>query len=103
MSIPATLLAIETDLRRTVSEGGFRQTPELFQRYMQQLESEVRRIPPGSNAARELEARATALLDWIRTMASVSLAHCAAELERLPYLAPFGNPQPRHSQTAVDA
>jgi hypothetical protein len=103
MSIPAALLAIETDLRRTVSEGGFRQTPELLQRYMQELQSEAHRVPSGSVAARDLEARATALLDWIRTMASVSLAHYAAQLERLPRLAPFGNPQPQQSRTAVDA
>jgi hypothetical protein len=103
MSTPQTLLAIETELRRTVSEGAFRQTPELLQRYMLQLESEVRSVPPGSSAARDFEADATALLYWIRTMASVSLAHCAAELERLPYLAPFGNPQPQESQTAIDA
>ena len=103
MSTPQALLAIETDLRRTVSEGGFRQTPELLQRYMQQLQSEAHRVAPGSAAARDLEAHATALMDWIRTMASVSLAHCAAQLERLPYLAPFGNPQPPESQTAIDA
>ena len=98
-----SLLAIETDLRRTVSEGGFGQTPELLQRYMQELRLEVRRVPPGSVAARDLEVHATALLEWIRTMASVSRAHCAAQLERLPYLAPFGNPQPQQSRTAVDA
>jgi hypothetical protein len=103
MSIPATLLAIETDLRRTVSQGGFRQTPELLQGYMQELCSEARRVPPGSVAIQDLEARATALLDWIRTMASVSLAHDAAELERLPYLAAFANPEPRQSRAAVDA
>jgi hypothetical protein len=103
MSTPQTLLAIETDLRRTVSEGGFRQTPELLQRYMLQLESEVRRLPSGSRAARDFEAHATALLDWVRTMASVSLAHCAAELERLPFLTPFGNPRPQEPQTAIDA
>ena len=101
--MPATLLAIEADLRRTVSEGGFRQTPELLQRYMRELQNEVRRIRPGSVAARDLEARATALMDWTRTMASVSLAHCAAQLERLPSLAAFGNPEPRQSQTVVDA
>src|ERR1035438_5544600 len=103
MSMPSSLLAIETDLRRTVSEGGFRQTPELLQRYMQQLQNAVRQVQPGSPEARDLEARATALLDWVRTMASVSIAHCAAQLERLPYLAPFGNPQPRLPHTAVDA
>jgi len=36
-------------------------------------------------------------------MASVSLAHAATELERLPFLTPFGDPQPRESHTAVDA
>ena len=103
MSIPAALLTIENELRRTVSEGGFRQTPELLERYMRQLEHEAHRVAPGSVAARDLEAHATALLEWIRTMASVSLAHCAAQLERLPNLTPFGNPQPRLPHSAVDA
>lgn len=103
MSIPATLLTIENDLRCTVSAGGFRQTPELLQRYIQELCSEVHRVQPGSVAAQDLETRATALMDWIHTMASVSLAHDAAELERLPCLAAFGNPEPRQSQAAVDA
>ena len=101
-SIPASLLRIEADLRRSVSEGDFRQTPELLQRYMQELQVEVFRKPAG-HAARDLEARATALLDWIRTMASVSLAHDAAELEHLPSLSAFGNPQPRQPQTVIDA
>jgi hypothetical protein len=102
MSIP--LLAIETELRRTVSEGEFGRTPELLESYMRELESQVRRIPPGGVASRNLEVRATALLDWIRTMASVSRAHCAAELERLPVnLAAFGNPEPRQSHSVIDA
>ena len=103
MSFPTPLLAIETDLRRTVSEGAFRQTPELLQRYMNELQTEAGRVHPGNVASRDLEAHATALLNWVRTMASVSRAHCAAELERLPYLAPFGDPQPRDPQTAIDA
>jgi hypothetical protein len=70
---------------------------------MRQLQVEAHRVPPGSAAARDLEAHTTALMDWIRTMASVSRAHCAAQLERLPNLAPFGDPQPRQSQTAIDA
>jgi hypothetical protein len=103
MSTPGTLLAIETDLRRTVSEGGFQQTPELLQRYMHELQSEVRQVAPGSEAARNLEARAAALLDWIRTMARVALAHYTTELDCLPCLTPFANPQPRQPQTLVDA
>ena len=70
---------------------------------MRELASVVGRVAPDSVAARDLEARATALLDWIRTMASVSLAHDAAKLERLPFLAAFGNPEPRQSRAAVDA
>ena len=96
------LLAIETDLRRTVSEGGFRQTPDLLQRYMQALQNAVRQVQPASPEARDLEARATALLEWVRTMAAVTIAHCAAELERLPNLAPFGNPEPRRPRS-IDA
>jgi hypothetical protein len=103
MSLPTTLLAIETDLRRTVSQGEFRRTPELLQCYMDELEREVRGVAPGSPAVRNLRVRATALLDWTRTMANVARAHCAGELERLPCLTPFGNPQPHEPQTTIDA
>ena len=103
MTTPASLSALETDLRRNVSQGEFVQTPDLLHHYMHELSCEARRVQPGSAAARNLEAHATALLEWMRTMAAISLAHDAAELERLPFLAAFGSPEPRPSRTAVDA
>ena len=103
MRLPTTLLAIETDLRRTVSQGEFRRSPELLQRYMDELEREAHCVAPGSPEARNLRVRATALLDWIGTMAYVARAHYASELERLPRLTPFGNPQPHDPQTTIDA
>jgi hypothetical protein len=103
MQLPETPAALEEAVRRSFLADSLAEGRTMFDRYVTRVESDLRALMPGSEAALELETRARRLLDWVGIMAQASRESASAELERLRLLAGYraagGSPpsQPRQS------
>ena len=87
MRPPDSPTVIEEAFRRAVLSDSLDEGRILLDQYVAHVASALRALAPGSEAARELEARARRLFEWAGIMALGARESASAELARLQLVA----------------
>ena len=87
MLSPDSLTALEDAVRRALLSDSLTDGRNLLDRYVAHVALALRALAPGSEAARELEARARRLFEWANIMALAALESASTELARLQLVA----------------
>jgi hypothetical protein len=99
----AALTAAETAIRNAIVSDSFADATALLGRYGSEIEQLARSLPPESEAARALRARAFDLFGWTRTMALAAREYAAVELDHLQSVSRYHDPSGPSPRVRADA
>jgi hypothetical protein len=87
------LYAIESEIRRSVTTGGYERAILLLSSYSKQLETELQRESFQCDQLADEIAHTNDFLDWIFRMVSTARAHDAGQLTELLSISPYRCPE----------
>ena len=86
------LQTLDTEIRNAIAADCFTEATVLLSRYLAEIETRLRAMPPASVQARRMACDALALFEFSTAMTASSRDGAAADLERLRHLGVYQGP-----------